>query len=344
MYRTLDVSFWTDPKVESLIGPERYFLSYLILNRHTHVCGLYYLPKNIMEDELGHSDEKGHRYPIEGLLKVLIDKKFIKYDEKFKIIWVKNMFKRQGTGEKMIKAAINQFQNLHKCPLINDFIEYYPEVKGALDDDFEIPLPYPIDTLSKNVLGDGDVLGLEDKKRLLSTPGADLTDKKEDDPKEPEEPKNDIPYEDIGELWNTICGPVLSRIKEVTPGRRQKIKTRWNFKGRGDLVFWKDLFCAIAGTPFLLGDSNQGWKASFDWVMNNNENAAKVLEGNYVKQKRAHPECHIGSGSEPGKLETHSYEFCPNAVDSYCEPDCPLCGGKAYRIIDDEVEKGKKHD
>jgi len=178
-------------------------------------------------------------------------------------------------------------------------------------------------------------------KNISSTPDVDLTDKKEDDPKEPEkpeEPKNDIPYEAIGELWNQICGPVLSRIKEVTPGRRQKIKTRWNFKGRGDLVFWKDLFCAIAGTPFLLGDSNQGWKASFDWVMNNNENAAKVLEGNYVKQKRAHPECHIGSGPEPEIYTGKFVKTCPNSEKSgrICDEDCLLCKGTGQIEIDPE--------
>ena len=44
--------------------------------------------------------------------------------------------------------------------------------------------------------------------------------------------------------------------------------------------------CAVA-TPFLAGDGNRGWQASFDWLIANRTNARKVLAGEYAPQASA---------------------------------------------------------
>ena len=33
--------------------------------------------------------------------------------------------------------------------------------------------------------------------------------------------------------------------------------------------------------PFLEGQNDRGWVATFDWIIANDNNAVKVLEGNY---------------------------------------------------------------
>ena len=38
-------------------------------------------------------------------------------------------------------------------------------------------------------------------------------------------------------------------------------------------------------TPFLCGNNDRNWRASFDWFVANDENYVKVLEGNYDKEK-----------------------------------------------------------
>ena len=35
----------------------------------------------------------------------------------------------------------------------------------------------------------------------------------------------------------------------------------------------------------MSGDNDRGWKASFDWLLENDSNIMKVLEGNYPKNK-----------------------------------------------------------
>ncbi len=38
---------------------------------------------------------------------------------------------------------------------------------------------------------------------------------------------------------------------------------------------------SIKGTPFLLGDGQNGWKVSLDWLIKTRENPLRVLEGHY---------------------------------------------------------------
>ena len=37
----------------------------------------------------------------------------------------------------------------------------------------------------------------------------------------------------------------------------------------------------MQASSFLKGDNDRGWKASFDWIFENNKNWVKVFEGNY---------------------------------------------------------------
>ena len=42
-------------------------------------------------------------------------------------------------------------------------------------------------------------------------------------------------------------------------------------------------------SKFLKGESKRGWKASFDWVFENDKNWVKVWEGNYDNDKGSSP-------------------------------------------------------
>jgi len=92
-----------------------------------------------------------------------------------------------------------------------------------------------------------------------------------------------IPYQQIVASYNSILGGTLSKVVSITNTRKQKIKVRWNndIKTIND---WEFLFNKVANTPFLLGDNNNGWKCGFDWLVKNDSNFLKVLEGNYDKQ------------------------------------------------------------
>jgi hypothetical protein len=44
---------------------------------------------------------------------------------------------------------------------------------------------------------------------------------------------------------------------------------------------WQEIFRIMIATPFLCGSNDRDWKADFDWIIANDGNAGKVLEGKY---------------------------------------------------------------
>lgn len=88
------------------------------------------------------------------------------------------------------------------------------------------------------------------------------------------------------DCWNQICEsyPVLSKIKELSDNRKQKLKKRFEKESFRD--FNKILDC-IKESPFLLGENDRQWKVTFDWLIENDTNYLKVLEGRYFKKQDA---------------------------------------------------------
>ena len=56
LYRTVNLTFWTDSKVVDEFSPEdKYFYLYCLTNPHTNLCGCYEISKKQMSMELGYS-------------------------------------------------------------------------------------------------------------------------------------------------------------------------------------------------------------------------------------------------------------------------------------------------
>jgi len=85
----------------------------------------------------------------------------------------------------------------------------------------------------------------------------------------------------LKDLWNEICTN-LPRVISLSKRRIQQCKVR--LKER-PLAEWEEIFRIINRTPFLCGENDRGWQASFDWLIANQDNAIKILEGKYEKAK-----------------------------------------------------------
>jgi hypothetical protein len=84
--------------------------------------------------------------------------------------------------------------------------------------------------------------------------------------------------DDLQEIWNTATTPPIPRCRELTPARRQKIAARLRER---PVESWADVIARIEASPFCRGKNDRNWKASFDWLIDNADNAVKVLEGKY---------------------------------------------------------------
>ena len=129
MYRTIDGRFWTDTKLRKLGLEARYLLLYLITNPHTHVSGLYYLPDGAAMEETGLAKPK-----LNTLYDTLSKAGICSFDRTLSLIWVRNMLRYQGKGEKVHRGAVRHAESLHNCKLLQDFWQYYPELKQYRSD------------------------------------------------------------------------------------------------------------------------------------------------------------------------------------------------------------------
>jgi len=89
-----------------------------------------------------------------------------------------------------------------------------------------------------------------------------------------------INYQEIVDMYNSICVS-LPKVKSLTDSRKDKIKVR--YKQLGSIDKFEEVFVIVESSDFLKGNNKNNWKASFDWLMENDKNMAKVLEGNYNK-------------------------------------------------------------
>ena len=96
-----------------------------------------------------------------------------------------------------------------------------------------------------------------------------------------EDPCPSSPAKDLFDLWNkTAEGTPLPKVRELSSTRAKKCSARLKERTPDE---WAAIFQRIADTPFLCGQNDRGWKADFDWIINNDDNAAKVLEGKYAR-------------------------------------------------------------
>jgi hypothetical protein len=102
------------------------------------------------------------------------------------------------------------------------------------------------------------------------------------------------------QLWNGLgCRPLVS---ELTDDRRKKAGLR--LRKRGDPDWWRRLFEKAR-------DLNKPW-LTFDFLMRNDTNALKVLEGNYDHDFGDRNNGRKGRAGAPGQRTPRGYDQRPD--------------------------------
>lgn len=98
--------------------------------------------------------------------------------------------------------------------------------------------------------------------------------------------------EDYANLWNQFCGR-LPKIQAFTPSRRKQVLLRVK-EGITLEIFTEAVRCCTE-KPFLYGAGDRGWKASFDWLFENDKHIHEVIEGEWqIKGAAPKPEILAG--------------------------------------------------
>lgn len=84
--------------------------------------------------------------------------------------------------------------------------------------------------------------------------------------------------EEFANVWNRERG-TLPKVRDFPDSRKRRVKIRM---GQGlTTEKFGEVVRRCTATPFLRGENPNGWMASFDWLMANDVNISKVLEGKY---------------------------------------------------------------
>lgn len=95
----------------------------------------------------------------------------------------------------------------------------------------------------------------------------------------------DITSNEVCQIWNEICAPVgLQRVMKMTTRRQEKARCRlreWQAGGADARNTFREICNAIASSSFCRGQNSHKWEATFDWIIENDSNYVKVMEGKY---------------------------------------------------------------
>lgn len=117
-YRQVHVEFWQDAFVLDLTPEEKYFYMYLMTNSKSTQCGIYELPKRIIETETGYNRET-----VEKLLSRFIEYGKIKYSENTKEVIILNWAKYNFINSPKVKKCIEkELTTVKYRPFVNLYL------------------------------------------------------------------------------------------------------------------------------------------------------------------------------------------------------------------------------
>ena len=85
---------------------------------------------------------------------------------------------------------------------------------------------------------------------------------------------------DLFDIYNENRG-TLPQAKVFTPERRRKCKTRLAHHDSYFLVNFENAVVHAAQSSFCTGKNDRGWKVTFDYLIANDTNWVKLVEGNF---------------------------------------------------------------
>jgi hypothetical protein len=116
-YRQVHTTFWDDGFVLDLTPEEKYFYLYLMTNNKASQCGIYELPKRVIEMQTGYNRET-----VEKLLARFEEYGKIKYAESTKEILMRNWHKYNWINSPKVIACVEKELQTVKN---KDFVEEY---------------------------------------------------------------------------------------------------------------------------------------------------------------------------------------------------------------------------
>ncbi|MCZ7405384.1 MAG: hypothetical protein O8C67_10715 [Candidatus Methanoperedens sp.] len=253
-YQRIWCKIWDDPKFRKLSDIGKLTFLNLLINKNGNLMGFFVLRRGYAMEDL---DKK--EVVLDGAMSEILKQDMISYDASNALLLIKNYLKHNPIQtEDKITAASRALEILPHSELIYEFRDLLDtaSIRGKGKNEDLIPI---VDRLLRGI-------GKEDPEDDNGKEGEAVVHK----------PRLNV--EGVVETWNQICVPILPQVMSIPTRRHIAIKSR--LVEHPDLDEWRDIFSRVTKSPFLIGENDRGWKASFDWVMKPT-NLTKIVEGNY---------------------------------------------------------------
>ena len=141
IYRNVQLSFWTDNKVEDDFTPEdKYFYIYLLTNPQTNICGCYEVSYSQMTRQTGYNKDTVIRL-LERFDKV---HKVIKFDSETKEVLILHWYKYNWSKSEKVLAGVCNVAKYIKNESFKKYI--FDTVESVRNNTLNIPYEYPMKT------------------------------------------------------------------------------------------------------------------------------------------------------------------------------------------------------
>lgn len=133
IFRTVQVSIWQDDFVIDLTPEEKFFFVYLLTNSRTTQCGIFCLPKRIIEFDTGYNRET-----VEKLINRFINYGKILYNETTKEIIILSWIKYNFINSRNTICCINkELKNVKNKGFVKTFFNLCKKYNYPLDSIFK---------------------------------------------------------------------------------------------------------------------------------------------------------------------------------------------------------------
>jgi len=254
---------WDDEKFWGLSERGKLVFVYLLTNKHCNCIGFYVLRYGYAVADMN-TKEAG----FDEAFKELIEREFILWDKANSLLLIKNFLKHNPIyTPKQAAGAEGNLLSLPRSNLIHEFLGLVedPSISSCGNN------ALLLDVVQRAI----DKLNAEPARPLLPPEGKEKDGQSPRPPERPDPKKEEI--EALLAHWNEICGEKLPKVQTLTRRREGFVRARLQ---EHTLDEWPKIFARIAKSGFLTGENDKGWRADFDWVMNQN-NLVKIMEGRY---------------------------------------------------------------
>ena len=293
-FRKIDPKIWNDAKFTALSNDAKLLFIYLLTSPMMTVLGAVPMRSPAVAAELGFDSK---RYAIR--YKELYDMGIVEYDDRG-LFWVKNFLKYNAPDNpKVVISWSGAVDLLPECGLLTKVIENAKNHCFQRGSGFSEAFENSIGNRMRYGMANGIENGI-----TYPMPYKEKEREKERDidsqTAEPSAPSHLTSK--IVDLYNEIASDHFPQMKVLTDKRKKAVKRFADFlrkqtKSADDdalLSEAKSYFLRASRCDFLCGKNDRGWKADFDFLVNENK-AVLVLEGKYdnsTTEKHEEPSIH----------------------------------------------------